>query len=224
MLSVRQLEKAYPSARSTLPVITGITLEIPHGQFVAIVGRSGSGKSTLLGLMAGMDRPTRGSVSLDGVELSALPEERLAALRNEKIGFVFQSFQLLPTMTAQENVALPLELRRDPSARVRAEELLASVGLAHRYDHLPAQLSGGEQQRVAVARALVGAPRIVFADEPTGNLDATTGATVLRLLESLTRAAEATLVLVTHDPAIAARADRIIELADGAVVGDRFRA
>jgi putative ABC transport system ATP-binding protein len=167
-----------------------------------------------------LDTPTRGTVHLDGVDLGALGEDARARLRGEKVGFVFQSFQLIPTLTAQENVQVPLELRGDPRAAPRARELLERVGLKDRGHHFPAQLSGGEQQRVAVARAFVNAPRILFADEPTGNLDAGTGARIVELLESLNRESGTTIVLVTHDPGLAARTGRVIRLADGAVVED----
>jgi putative ABC transport system ATP-binding protein len=187
---------------------------------VAIVGPSGSGKTTLLGLLAGLDVPSRGTVVLDGADLGRLGEDARARLRGEKVGFVFQSFQLIPTLTALENVQVPLELRGEPDAAARAGELLDRVGLAGRGHHFPAQLSGGEQQRVAIARAFVNAPRILFADEPTGNLDASTGARIVELLEALNRESGTTIVLVTHDLALASRADRIIRLADGAVISD----
>ena len=186
-----------------------------------MIGPSGSGKTTLLGLMAGLDRPSSGSVELDGVDLAALPEDGRARLRRERIGFVFQAFQLIPTLTARENVQVPLELAGGEGARERAEELLARVGLGDRVHHYPTQLSGGEQQRVAIARAFVHSPRILFADEPTGNLDAATGARVVELLLELNRERGTTLVLVTHDPELAARAGRVIRLADGRVVSDQ---
>jgi putative ABC transport system ATP-binding protein len=183
------------------------------------VGPSGSGKTTLLGLLAGLDRPTAGTVHLDGAELGALDEDALARLRGEKIGFVFQSFQLIPTLTARENVQVPLELRGEDAA-ARASDLLARVGLADRQDHYPAQLSGGEQQRVALARAFSVRPKVLFADEPTGNLDARTGAGIIDLMVELNRDSGTTLVLVTHDHDLAARARRTIRLADGRVVAD----
>ena len=196
------------------------SVRVDPGELVAIVGPSGSGKTTLLGLLAGLDRPTTGSVVLDGTDLAALEEDERARLRRERIGFVFQSFQLIPTLTARENVQVPLELGGASGAEARAAALLARVGLADRGHHYPAQLSGGEQQRVAIARAFVHSPRILFADEPTGNLDAATGGRIVELLLELNREQGATLVLVTHDPELARRAGRIIRLADGRVVSD----
>jgi putative ABC transport system ATP-binding protein len=184
------------------------------------VGPSGSGKSTLLGLLAGLDRPTQGSIWVSGRDLGTLDEDALALLRRDQLGFVFQSFQLLPNLTARENVLLPLELHRVPDAAVRCDALLARVGLGARGHHYPAQLSGGEQQRVALARAFAPRPRILLADEPTGNLDPNTGADVLSLLFELREQVSSTLVLVTHDPQLAARADRLIRLEAGRVVED----
>ena len=220
MLVVRQLTKSYPSGGRTLTVLRDVSFAIPAGAFVAIVGPSGSGKTTLLGLLAGLDTPTSGTVRLDGVELGTLSEDARARLRGEKVGFVFQSFQLIPTLTAAENIAVPLELRGGDDANGRARALLERVGLADRAYHLPAQLSGGEQQRVALARAFVNAPRVLFADEPTGNLDTATGDRIIGLLEELNREAGTTIVLVTHDAALAAHARRVIRLSDGAVVED----
>ena len=220
MLVSRQLTKSYRSGDHELTVLRDVSFVIPTGAFVAIAGPSGSGKTTLLGLLAGLDRPSSGTVLLDDVDLTALSEDERAALRGQKVGFVFQSFQLIPTLTALENVQVPLELRGERNARPRALGLLARVGLADRTHHYPAQLSGGEQQRVALARAFVNAPRVLFADEPTGNLDSATGARIIELLEELNRDAGTTLVLVTHDPALASRAGRIIRLSDGAVVDD----
>jgi putative ABC transport system ATP-binding protein len=219
LLSCESLTKTYASGGRELTVLSNITFEVEPGDFLAILGPSGSGKSTLLGLLAGLDRPTSGSVRLDGVALGELSEDQRARVRGEKVGFVFQSFQLIPTLTALENVQVPLELRGQP-ARDRAQELLARVGLDKRAHHYPAQLSGGEQQRVALARAFSHGPRVVFADEPTGNLDAATGATVIGLLGEMNRTIGTTLVLVTHDPELAARARRVVRLADGAVVSD----
>jgi putative ABC transport system ATP-binding protein len=219
LLSCASLTKTYVSGGRELTVLRNITFAVEAGAFVAILGPSGSGKSTLLGLLAGLDRPSQGTVHLDGVALDALSEDARARVRGEKVGFVFQSFHLIPTLTALENVQVPLELRGQP-ARARAQELLAKVGLGARGHHYPAQLSGGEQQRVALARAFAHGPRIVFADEPTGNLDAATGATMIDLLGEMNRALGTTLVLVTHDPELAARARRIVRLADGAVVAD----
>jgi putative ABC transport system ATP-binding protein len=219
MLRCASLTKTYESGGRRLTVLKDITFRIEPGAFVAIVGPSGSGKTTLLGLLAGLDRPTGGTVHLDGDDLGALDEERLARLRGEKIGFVFQSFQLIPTLTARENVQVPLELRGEPAGK-HASELLARVGLAGREDHYPAQLSGGEQQRVALARAFSTRPRVLLADEPTGNLDARTGAAIIDLMTGLNRDFGTTLVLVTHDHNLAARARRTIRLADGEIVGD----
>ena len=195
-------------------------VRIEPGEFLAILGPSGSGKTTLLGLLAGLDQPSAGSVTLDGQELGSLSEDERARLRAEKVGFVFQSFQLIPTLTAQENVQVPLELRGETEARSRARELLGRVGLAGREHHYPAQLSGGEQQRVAVARGFSSRPRVLFADEPTGNLDASTGATIIELMVNLNRDHGTTLVLVTHDLDLASKAHRTIRLADGKVVAD----
>jgi putative ABC transport system ATP-binding protein len=223
MLVARELTKEYLSGGRPLAVLRDVSFDVPQGAFVAIVGPSGSGKTTLLGLLAGLDVATRGTVVLDGLDLGRLGEDARARLRGEKVGFVFQSFQLIPTLTALENVQVPLELRGAPDATARARELLDRVGLRGRGHHFPAQLSGGEQQRVAIARAFVNAPRILFADEPTGNLDAATGARIVELLESLNRESSTTIVLVTHDLALASRAQRIIRLADGVVVDDSER-
>ena len=220
MLSANDLTKEYQSGDHRLTVLRDVTFSIEQGTFVAIVGPSGSGKTTLLGLLAGLDVPSRGSVQLDGTDITALDEDARARLRGEKVGFVFQSFQLIPTLTALENVQVPLELRGDSGADVRARELLRRVGLGDRMHHFPTQLSGGEQQRVAIARAFSNSPRILFADEPTGNLDSDTGGRIVELLESLNRESDSTIVLVTHDAALAGRAQRIIRLSDGRVVSD----
>ena len=220
MLQARQLSKEYQSGDHRLAVLRDVSFTIPDGAFVAVVGPSGSGKTTLLGLLAGLDVPTHGTVLLDGEDLTRLSEDRRAQLRGAKVGFVFQSFQLIPTLTALENVQVPLELRGDAGAPARARELLARVGLGDRAHHFPNQLSGGEQQRVAIARAFSNAPRLLFADEPTGNLDSETGAHIVELLETLNRESRTTIVLVTHDLALARRAQRIIRLADGVVVSD----
>ena len=220
MLEARKLTKEYRSGTHTLAVLREVTFTIEQGAFVAVVGPSGSGKTTLLGLLAGLDTPSRGTVILDGDDLSQLDEDQRARLRGEKVGFVFQSFQLIPTLTALENVQVPLELRGDANAPARARELLGRVGLADRLDHIPAQLSGGEQQRVAIARAFSNAPRILFADEPTGNLDAGTGGRIIELLEELNRESGSTIVLVTHEAELASHARRTIRLADGQVVAD----
>ncbi len=220
MLAARSLTKEYQSGTKTLTVLDAVSFEIPQGTFVSIVGPSGSGKTTLLGLLAGLDTPSSGSVILDGDDLATLDEDRRAKLRGEKVGFVFQSFQLIPTLTALENVSVPLELRgaRESHAAERAREVLGRVGLGDRVGHFPAQLSGGEQQRVAIARAFANQPRILFADEPTGNLDASTGHRIVELLESLNGESGSTIVLVTHDLGLAGRAQRMIRLADGRVV------
>jgi putative ABC transport system ATP-binding protein len=204
-------------------VLQDVSFEVPQGAFVSIVGPSGSGKTTLLGLLAGLDTPTSGTVTLDGIDLGSLSEDQRAMLRGAKVGFVFQSFQLIPTLTALENVQVPLELAGSVSTReatARARDLLARVGLGDRTHHFPQQLSGGEQQRVALARAFVNAPRILFADEPTGNLDGVTGERIVELLEALNREKGCTIVLVTHDGALAARTQRTIRLRDGVVVED----
>lgn len=221
MIDVRGLFKSADTGTHRVEILRGIDLHIPRGQFVAILGPSGSGKSTLLGLMAGLDTPTSGAITLDGVEISGLEEDALARVRGQKLGFVFQSYQLIPTLTAEENVLLPLELNgKDEGGLTRARALLGEVGLGDRCDHYPVQLSGGEQQRVALARAFIGKPPILMADEPTGNLDSNTGKQVLELLLTLNRREGATLVLVTHDRELAAYADRRLTLHDGVVVSD----
>lgn len=220
MLVARELTKTYRSGDTLITVLRSVSFSIAARAFVAIVGPSGSGKTTLLGLLAGLDAPTSGTVLLDGTDLGPLSEDARARLRGEKVGFVFQNFQLIPTLTAAENVQVPLELRGASGARRQARDLLDRVGLADRAHHYPAQLSGGEQQRVALARAFANAPRVLFADEPTGNLDSDTGERIIALIESLNRDAGSTVILVTHDPALARRAGRIIRLSDGAVVDD----
>lgn len=220
MLECEAIGHDYNSAGRTLTVLKDITFRVEDGGYVAIVGPSGSGKTTLLGLLAGLDRPTRGRVLLEGDDLGDLSEDDRARLRRRKVGFVFQSFQLIPTLTARENVQVPLELAGTDRAAPVAQELLDRVGLGARSHHYPSQLSGGEQQRVALARAFSTRPRILFADEPTGNLDAATGATVVELMEALNAEFGTTLVLVTHDLDLAARARRTIRLADGAIVFD----
>ncbi|WP_446743601.1 ABC transporter ATP-binding protein [Silvibacterium acidisoli] len=222
MIEVRGLKKSIRNGSRTVEILRGIDLVIPAGQFVAIMGASGSGKSTLLGLLAGLDSPTEGDVVLDGVAIGRLEEDKLAEVRGSKIGFVFQSYQLIPTLTALENVMLPHELNARGDSRAKATSLLGEVGLRDRMEHYPVQLSGGEQQRVALARAFMLDPPIVLADEPTGNLDSSNGQHVLELLTTRQRQAQATLVMVTHDPAIAARADRQIHLRDGVVVADEL--
>jgi putative ABC transport system ATP-binding protein len=220
MLIADDLQKSYRSGGRPLAALRNVSFQVEPGETVAIVGPSGSGKTTLLGLLAGLDRPSGGRVLLDGTDMGALSEDDRAKLRREKIGFVFQSFQLIPTLTARENVAVPLDLAGSGGGAARADELLERVGLGGRGHHYPTQLSGGEQQRVAVARAFIHRPSILFADEPTGNLDAATGERVIELMMELNREIGTTLVLVTHDPDLARRARRIIRLADGAVVSD----
>jgi putative ABC transport system ATP-binding protein len=222
MIVAEGLEKSYTSGGRPLPVLRALDLEIEAESFVSIVGPSGSGKTTLLGLMAGLDEPSGGRVLLDGKDIFAMTEDGRAEFRAQKVGFVFQTFHLLPTLTALENVLVPLELRGDArGARDRATALLERVGLGGRLHHFPAQLSGGEQQRVALARAFANRPKILFADEPTGNLDQKTGASIVEMIEELNREAQTTLVLVTHDPALAERAHRVVSLADGRVATDR---
>jgi putative ABC transport system ATP-binding protein len=220
VIEVRDARKWIQNGARRVEILKGISLVIPAGQFVAIVGASGSGKSTLLGLLAGLDTPSSGEIWLDGVPIHNLAEAELASVRGEKIGFVFQSYQLIATLTALENVLLPYELNKEGSGIARARQLLDEVGLKERVDHYPVQLSGGEQQRVALARAFVVEPPIVMADEPTGNLDSANGKLVLDLLLERNRKAGTTLVLVTHDPEVASRADRKIVLKDGLVVED----
>jgi len=219
MLRCENLTQSYRSGAGMLTVLQDISFGVDPGEFLAIVGPSGSGKTTLLGLLAGLDRPASGRVWLDGDDLSGMDEDERAALRGAKVGFVFQAYQLIPTLTALENVQVPLELRGDRDEG-RARELLERVGLGDRTGHYPAQLSGGEQQRVALARAFCTRPRILFADEPTGNLDQRTGAGIIDLMTDLNREAGTTLVLVTHDPDLAGRARRILRLADGRLVSD----
>ncbi len=211
------------SGEQRLAVLRDVSFDIEQGSFVAIVGPSGSGKTTLLGLLAGLDTPTRGTVLLDEADLGKLSENDRARLRGEKVGFVFQSFQLIPTLTALENVQVPLELRGTPGAVERARDLIDRVGLSGRGHHFPTQLSGGEQQRVAIARAFANTPKILFADEPTGNLDNATGHRIFELLQSLNSDSGSTIVLVTHELSLASRASRMIRLLDGAIVEDTGR-
>ncbi|GAC1477455.1 MAG: ABC transporter ATP-binding protein [Gemmatimonadaceae bacterium] len=224
MLVARELTKEYLSGGRTIAVLRNVSFSVPQGAFISIVGPSGSGKTTLLGLLAGLDTPSRGAVELDGADLTTMGEDARARLRGQKVGFIFQSFQLIPTLTAAENVQVPLDLRGERGGERRARELLERVGLGDRGHHYPTQLSGGEQQRVAIARAFANAPRILFADEPTGNLDGGTGSRIVDLLESLNRESGSTVVLVTHDLALAAHAGRTIRLEDGVVVGDGINA
>jgi putative ABC transport system ATP-binding protein len=219
MIEVRNLTKALASGSHRVEILRGIDLTVPRGEVLAIEGPSGSGKSTLLGLLAGFDSPTGGSIKIDGEEITGLDEDQLAILRGRKLGFVFQSYNLIPTLTAEENVTLPLELRGDSSKpQERARELLTAVGLETRATHYPAQLSGGEQQRVALARAFACSPSILLADEPTGNLDSATGDLVLEMLLKLNRSEGATLVIVTHDPALSRLTNRIVRLRDGRII------
>jgi len=218
MIQLRDVSKTVKSGDRPLTILHSLTLDIPQGQFMAIVGPSGSGKSTLLGLLAGLDAPTSGAVLIDGVDITRLDEDSLARLRGEKIGFVFQFFHLIPSLTALENVSVPMEIAGDSDARRRATALLAEVGLSDRGHHYPSQLSGGEQQRVALARALANAPPIVLADEPTGNLDTATGHQILELLRAIHRDRGTTIILVTHDAELAAIADTRLTLRDGRVV------
>jgi len=228
MIVVEGLRKSLRTGSTTVDILKGLDFTVTPGEFVAIMGASGSGKSTLLGLLAGLDNPSAGFVALNGTVISNLQEDKLAQLRGRTIGFVFQSYQLIPTLTALENVLLPYELNEENGSRKagveRARQLLVSVGLEKRMDHYPVQLSGGEQQRVALARAFILHPPIVLADEPTGNLDTSNGQHILDLLLQLNRSEGTTLVLVTHDPALAAHATRVITLRDGVIVQDETKA
>lgn len=219
-IQVSSVTKAIDTGTHRVEILKGISMEVPAGQFVAIMGASGSGKSTLLGLLAGLDAPSTGRITLDGDDITDLAEDDLARVRGRKIGFVFQSYQLIPTLTAEENVLLPAELSGADAGIGRARDLLTRVGLADRLDHYPIQLSGGEQQRVALARAFMVKPPILMADEPTGNLDSENGRQILDLLIGLNREEKTTLVLVTHDRELAKHADRVIVLKDGRVVSD----
>jgi putative ABC transport system ATP-binding protein len=219
MIHVRDVVMRLTSGGRAVTVLDGVSLDVARGECVAVTGPSGSGKSTLLGLIAGLDAPTSGSVVVDGVDLVGLSEDALARFRRDRLGFVFQSYHLIPTLTAVENVAIPLELAGVTDARPRASRLLDEVGLGARGHHYPVQLSGGEQQRVALARAVARGPMLLLADEPTGNLDSATGAAIIELLLALHRERGSTLVLVTHDPALATHADRQIALRDGRIVG-----
>jgi len=220
MIRIRGLSMRFTSGGAAVDVLADISLDVPPGQFLAVAGPSGSGKSTLLGLVAGLDQPTAGRITVADVEITRLGEDALARFRRDTIGYVFQSYHLIPTLTALENVAVPLELAGDARALDRAGALLAEVGLAGRAHHYPVQLSGGEQQRVAVARAVCRRPRLLLADEPTGNLDSATGKQIIELLVDLHRNLGSTLVLVTHDGALAAHADRVVTLRDGRIVSD----
>jgi putative ABC transport system ATP-binding protein len=220
MIELKNVEKTVRSGDEALTILHSLSLEIPDGQFVAIVGASGSGKSTLLGLIAGLDAPSAGQILIDGADITRMNEDGLAALRGEKIGFVFQSFHLIPALTAFENVLIPMEIAGLKNAKFRAWELLESVELKNRATHYPSQLSGGEQQRIAIARAFANNPKILLADEPTGNLDSKNGRHIFDLMTELHRTKGTTLVLVTHDEQLAAEAQRIIRLKDGRIVDE----
>jgi len=220
ILEVQQLTKTYRSGSRTLTVVHDVTFLVREGETLAIVGPSGSGKTTLLGLCAGLDAPSSGTVHLSGIDLGTLSEDERATVRNQYVGFVFQTFQLIPTLTALENVMVPAELRGERKARDRALDLLEQVGLDDRTHHYPTQLSGGEQQRVALARAFTNRPKILFADEPTGNLDTETGQTIQRLIFDLNRSAGTTLVIVTHDLGLAAQTERVLRLKSGKIISD----
>ena len=220
VLQAQQLSKEVSSPEGTLTILDDVSFTIAAGESVAVVGPSGAGKSTLLALLAGLDLPTRGHVELNGTNLSSLDEDGRALARAENVGFVFQSFHLVPSLNALENVMLPLELGGHEDARKAARELIDKVGLGERWSHYPAQLSGGEKQRVAIARAFAAEPAVLFADEPTGNLDSRTGATIMELMFELNRSSSTTLVLVTHDSTLADRCDRVLALATGKLVSD----
>ncbi|HBR55927.1 MAG TPA: ABC transporter [Blastocatellia bacterium] len=220
MILLENVTKIVRSGDDDLTILSDVSLDIPGGQFVALTGASGSGKSTLLGLIAGLDAPSSGRINIDGDEITRLSEDDLADIRSQKIGFVFQSFHLIPSLTALENVMIPLEIRGARDARERAEKLLEDVDLTNRGHHYPTELSGGEQQRVAIARAFANQPRILLADEPTGNLDSKNGQHIFKLMTDLHRQNDVTLVLVTHDHALAANAQRQIVLKDGQVISD----
>jgi putative ABC transport system ATP-binding protein len=222
LIEVRAVTKSINTGTHRVDILKGIDLTIPRGQFAAIMGPSGSGKSTLLGLLAGLDSPTSGRIILDGDDITELTEDEMALVRGRKIGFVFQSYHLLPTLTAEENVLLPMELAGLPAERARARELLDRVGLKGRFDHYPVQLSGGEQQRVALARAFALRPPILLADEPTGNLDSHTGGEIIELLKNLHAERQTTLIIATHDAKVAAHARRVFELVDGCIVENQL--
>lgn len=223
ILETRGVTKSYLIGKREIKVLDAVSLAVARGEFLVVKGESGSGKSTLLTILSGLDRPDQGRVLIENADITDLDEDALAPLRNSTFGFVFQAFHLVPSLTALENVMFPAELKGDPGARGKAEALLGRVGLAGRLSSFPHQLSGGEKQRCAICRALVNDPRIIFADEPTGNLDSVNGAAILELLLELRRERETTLLLVTHSPEIALRADRVVTLRDGRIVGDGSR-
>ena len=222
MIKIENITKTVTSGSESLTILDDISFDIDGGQFVALTGASGSGKSTLLGLIAGLDSPSAGRILIDGEDVTKMSEDDLATVRSEKIGFIFQSFHLIPSLTAVENIMIPIEIRGGRDAKEQALKLLADVGLSERGHHYPHQLSGGEQQRVAIARAFANRPAILLADEPTGNLDSKNGAHIFDLMTDLHRQNNVTLVMVTHDTALAARADRRVVLADGRVVSDEM--
>jgi|SRR5829696_3364093 len=222
MIELNAVTKTVRSGTEDLTILSDVTLDIPEGQFIALTGASGSGKSTLLGLIAGLDAPTSGTITVDGDEITSMSEDGLAEIRSAKIGFIFQSFHLIPSLTAFENVLIPMEIRGVRGARERADKLLHDVDLTDRGHHYPAELSGGEQQRVAIARAFANDPKILLADEPTGNLDSKNGQHIFELMTELHKSRAVTLVLVTHDHALAAEAQRQIVLRDGRVVSDDY--
>jgi len=224
MINIRNLTKTVSSGDDTLTILDDVTIEIPDGQFVAITGASGSGKSTMLGLIAGLDAPSTGSIDIDGEDVTQMGEDDLARLRSEKIGFVFQSFHLIPSLTAYENILIPMEIRGLVDSKQQADNLLDAVDLANRGHHYPAELSGGEQQRVAIARAFANRPTILLADEPTGNLDSKNGRHIFELMQGLHSKNNVTLILVTHDAMLAGEAQRRIILQDGRVVSDELNA
>src|SRR4051812_18869976 len=224
MIELKNVTKIVRSGAEDLTILDDVSLEIPDGQFVAVVGASGSGKSTLLGLIAGLDAPTSGTILIDGADITRMSEDDLASLRSEKIGFVFQSFHLIPSLTAYENILIPMEIRGLVDSKQQADNLLDAVDLANRGHHYPAELSGGEQQRVAIARAFANRPTILLADEPTGNLDSKNGRHIFELMQGLHSKNNVTLILVTHDPMLAGEAQRRIILQDGRVVSDELNA
>ena len=223
MINIRNLTKTVSSGDDKLTILDNVTIEIPDGQFVAITGASGSGKSTMLGLIAGLDSPSSGTIEIDGDDVTSMNEDDLARLRSEKIGFVFQSFHLIPSLTAFENILIPMEIRGLTDSKIRADNLLEAVDLANRGHHYPAELSGGEQQRVAIARAFANRPSILLADEPTGNLDSKNGRHIFELMRGLHDTNKVTLILVTHDAALAGEAERSIVLRDGRVESDELK-